>query len=86
MDNSNIVPKSERRSLPILTKYEKVRLLGDRAKQISDGSKRMIKPENITSAMDIAIAELKNRVIPMKIIRPMPDGRVEIWDVNELEF
>jgi DNA-directed RNA polymerase I, II, and III subunit RPABC2 len=80
------VPDNERITIPKLTKYEKVRLLGTRAKQISDGSKVFIKSKKVRNAMDIAELELKHKVIPLKIKRPLPNGKYEIWSINELEI
>jgi len=81
-----IVPNDERITIPRLTKYERVRLLGDRAKQISDAAKSMIVSDISKSAMDIAIHELNARVIPLKILRTRPDGKTEIWNIKELDF
>lgn len=80
------VPDNERITIPKLTKYEKVRLLGTRAKQISDGSKVFIKSKKVRNAMDIAELELKHKVIPLKIKRPLPNGKYEIWSIKELEL
>ena len=80
------VPDNERITIPKLTKYEKVRLLGTRAKQISDGSKVFIKSKNVKNAMDLAELELENKVIPLKIKRPLPNGKYEIWSVKELDI
>ena len=80
------VPDDERITIPKLTKYEKVRLLGTRAKQISDGSKVFIKSKNVKNAMDIAELELENKVIPLKIKRPLPNGKYEIWSVKDLDI
>ena len=80
------VPENERITIPRLTKYERVRLLGTRAKQISDGSKVFIKSTKVKTAMDIAELELEYKVIPLKIKRPLPNGRYEIWSIKELEI
>ena len=80
------VPDNERITNPKLTKYEKVRLLGTRAKQISDGSKIFIKSKKVRNAMDIAELELEHKVIPLKIKRPLPNGKYEIWSIKELEI
>jgi DNA-directed RNA polymerase I, II, and III subunit RPABC2 len=80
------VPDNERITIPKLTKYEKVRLLGTRAKQISDGSKVFIKSKNVKNAMDIAELELENKVIPLKIKRPLPNGKYEIWSIKDLDI
>ena len=61
------VPDDERSTIPRLTKYEKVRILGTRIKQISDGSKIFVKSKDIKNASSIADLELKHKVIPLKI-------------------
>lgn len=86
MKENLIVPNEKRISRNILTKYEKVRLLGTRAKQISDGSKVFVKYDGAKSAMELAELELKHKVIPLKIKRPLPNGLFEIWSINELEI
>ena len=86
LSNSVIVDNDDRIIIPKLTKYERVRLLGDRAKQLSDGAKSMIRSEKANSAMNTAILELEHRVIPLKIIRTRPDGKIEIWSIKELEI
>jgi DNA-directed RNA polymerase subunit K/omega len=63
-----------------------VRLLGTRAKQISDGSKVFVKYDGAKSAMELAELELEHKIIPLKIKRPMPNGRYEIWRLSELEI
>ena len=80
------VPDDERISLPYLTKYEKVNLIGTRAKQISDGSDIYVISKNVKTAVDISKLELEYKRQPFKIKRTMPDGRYEIWSLNELEI
>ena len=80
------IPDNERSTRPILTKYEKVRLLGTRTKQISDGSKIFIKSKDVRSAIDIAKLELKHKIMPLKIKRYLPNGKYEIWSIKELEI
>ena len=80
------IPDNERISINILTKYEMVRLLGTRAKQISDGSKVFVKYDGAKSAMELAELELKYKMIPLKIKRPMPNGKYEIWKISELDI
>ena len=80
------VPDNERITVPRLTKYERVRILGTRAKQISDGSKVFIKSNKVKNAMDIAELELEYKVVPLKIKRPLPNGKYEIWSIRELEI
>ena len=80
------IPDDERISLPYLTKYEKVNLIGTRAKQISDGSDIYVISKNVKTAIDISKLELEYKRQPFKIKRTMPDGRYEIWSLNELEI
>jgi DNA-directed RNA polymerase I, II, and III subunit RPABC2 len=80
------IPDDERTSLPYLTKYEKVNLIGTRAKQISDGSDIYVISKNAKNAVDISKLELEYKRQPFKIKRTMPDGRYEIWSLDELEI
>jgi len=79
-----IIQSKERISKPMLTKYERVRLLSTRAKQLSLGAKPMIKNSKDLTALQIAELEIKNNVIPLVILRPMPDGKKEKWYIKEL--
>jgi DNA-directed RNA polymerase subunit K/omega len=69
-----------------MTIYERVRLLGERAKQLSLGAKPMIKNVDNMNPKDIAKLELENKVIPLIIIRTLPNGVKEKWKVSELEI
>ena len=84
MDNDNEEPvdltdpmkdyeanKKTYKTTAVLTKYEKTRILGQRANQILNGSKPMVSnPENYQNAYEIALQELKQRKIPFIIKRP----------------
>ena len=74
------------RTIPVLTKYEKARILGQRAKQIETGAKPLVKvPETIVDAYIIAELELKEKKIPFIIRRPIPGGASEYWNLKDLE-
>jgi len=60
--------------LLFLTKYEKVRIIGTRAEQLEAGAPPVIDIGDMTSAIEIAEKELKERKIPMVVIRNMPSG------------
>lgn len=61
---------------PELTKYEKARVIGARALQISMGAPILVEhPKELTSPLEIAEYELKLGVLPMTIRRRLPDGR-----------
>lgn len=54
-----------------LTRFEKARLLGARAIQISMGAKPLVDTKNLDSLdpIDIAYEELKANVLPLDVIR-----------------
>ena len=81
-----IVEDNKRITFPKLTKYERVRLIGTRAKQISLGAKVLIKNTSGLNPIEIAKLELNERMIPMKIKRILPDNKVEIWKLSELDI
>ena len=85
-DNNNNIIDPLHRTLPYLTKYEKTRILGQRAKQIENGSKPFVKvPENVIDGYIIAELELREKKIPFIIKRPIPGGGFEYWRLNDLE-
>ena len=71
---------------PFLTKYEKVKLLAYRTNQLARGAKTMIKTKKLMSSKEIAIIELNEKVIPLLLLRPIPNGKSELWNIRELEF
>jgi len=74
------------RTIPFLTKYERARILGQRAKQIETGAKPLVKvPENVVDGYIIAELELKEKKIPFIIRRPIPGGACEYWNLKDLE-
>lgn len=84
--NGNIIDKNHK-TIPILTKYEKTRILGQRAKQINHGSKPYINvSENIIDGYLIAEMELKEKKIPFIIRRPLPNQTFEYWKIKDLEI
>lgn len=86
-DESNIIIDPLHKTIPILTKYERTRVLGQRSKQIESGAKPFIKvPESVIDSYVIAELELKARVIPFIIKRPIPNGSCEYWNLKDLEI
>ena len=60
---------------PTLTRFEKARIMGARALQLSLGAPPFIDiPENATTSLQIAMKELDLRVIPITIRRVQPNG------------
>jgi DNA-directed RNA polymerase subunit K/omega len=86
-DNDNIIVDPLHKTLPFLTKYEKARTLGQRAKQIECGATPLIKvPEGIIDAHIIAELELQQKRIPFIIRRPIPGGGSEYWNLKDLDI
>jgi DNA-directed RNA polymerase subunit K/omega len=75
------------RTLPFLTKYEKTRILGERAKQLNGGAKSFIDTNpTIIDGYLIAHAELEQKKIPFIIRRPLNNGGSEYWKLSDLEI
>jgi len=86
-DDNGIVVDELHRTLPMLTKYEKSRVLGQRAKQINDGATPFVKvPEGVIDGYLIAMMELEQKKIPFIIRRPLPNGGSEYWHLEDLEI
>lgn len=67
-----------------LTKYERARVLGTRALQISMNAPVMVDLDGETDPLKIAMKELRERKIPIIIRRYLPDGSHEDWSIDEL--
>ena len=75
------------RTVPFLTKYERARCLGLRAKQLAHGADPLIEvPEQMIRSETIAVEELRQRRLPYIIRRPLPHGGNEYWKVADLEM
>jgi DNA-directed RNA polymerase I, II, and III subunit RPABC2 len=85
-NSDGVIVDKLHRTIPYLTKYEKARILGQRAKQINSGAYPFVKvPENVIDGYIIAEIELKQKRIPFIIRRPLPNGGSEYWRVQDLE-
>jgi DNA-directed RNA polymerase I, II, and III subunit RPABC2 len=74
----------QKRTLPFITKYERARIIGIRAQQISTGSAPLINVHKMTNTIDIATQELIQKKIPFIIKRVLPDNSIEYWTIDEL--
>ena len=85
-DSDNIIIDPLHKTIPFLTKYERARVLGQRAKQIETGARPLVKvPETIVDSYIIAELELQQKRIPFIIRRPLPNGGCEYWNLKDLE-
>ncbi|EGV64770.1 subunit common to RNA polymerases I, II, and III [Yamadazyma tenuis] len=78
------IPKHQRTTTPYMTKYERARVLGTRALQISLNAPVLVDIEGETDPLQIAMKELSQRKIPLVIRRYLPDGSYEDWGCDEL--
>jgi len=75
------------RTVPILSKYEKARVLGERARQLEEGAEPFVPiPTEVIDSYIIAEMELKAKAIPFIIERPLPNGGCEYWQLADLEM
>lgn len=76
---------SNHRTYPFLTNFEKTKIIGLRANQISKGSVPFVAvPKHITDVRDIARLELEQKRLPFIIKRPLPNGQFEYWRLTDL--
>jgi DNA-directed RNA polymerases I, II, and III subunit RPABC2 len=86
-NKENIIIDNLHKTIPILTKYEKTKILGLRAKQLNNGALPYVKlNSNIIDGYLIALKELEQKKIPFIIRRPLPSGASEYWHLQDLEI
>mgnify|MGYP001362928575 FL=1 len=75
------------RTLPFITRYERAKILGERASQLEAGAKPMVKVEpNVLDGYLIALKEFEEKKIPFIVKRPLPNGSCEYWKLQDLEI
>lgn len=67
-----------------ITKFERVQVIGMRMEQIARGAIPTVPVDDGWTIRDVVIAEIANKSLPLKISRTMPNGKVEIYGVDEL--
>lgn len=86
-DATGVIIDPLHQTLPFLSRYEKARILGERARQINGGAKPMVEVDpTIIDGYLIALKELEEKRIPFIIQRPLPNGGSEYWRVADLEI
>ena len=86
-NKENIIIDNLHKTIPILTKYEKTKILGLRAKQLNNGAVPYVKlSSNVIDGYLIALKELEQKKIPFIIRRPLPSGASEYWHLQDLEI
>ena len=86
-DNKNNIIDDLHKTVPILSKYERTRVLGQRAKQIENGQVPFVRvADTVIDSYIIAVQELEQKKLPFIIRRPMPSGASEYWHLKDLEL
>jgi DNA-directed RNA polymerase I, II, and III subunit RPABC2 len=71
---------------PRLTRFEKARIVGARALQISMGAPLLIaQPEGVIDEIELALKELEAGVLPITIRRELPDGSFQDIPIDWLQ-
>ena len=86
MNKIEIVSPDDRTTMPYLTKFEKTKIIGVRMQQISSGAVPLVSTEDLSNTEEIVLKELEERCIPLTIKRPLPNGKYELWKLDELIY
>ena len=85
-NKNGVIIDAYHKTVPFLTKFEKTRVIGIRTSQLDYGAEPLIPIDS--SIMDsnvIALKELEANVLPFIISRPLPNGKIEYWNIQDLE-
>jgi DNA-directed RNA polymerase subunit K/omega len=67
----------------LLTRFEKARIIGARSLQLSAGAPVLVKVAKSTMRLaDVVAKELEEDVLPISVIRRMPDGSHSVFDMK----
>lgn len=84
-DISNDYDPRKNTSRPIMSKYEKIKVIGIRTQQIAGGASTLATiPPGTTDPRAIAIAELEQKKLPFVIARVLPSGIKEYWKLKDM--
>lgn len=86
-DDRGVIIDPLHRTIPFVTRYEKARAIGERAKQINSGAKPFVEiDQSMIDGYLIALKEFEAKKIPFIIRRPLPNGTSEYWRLSDLEI
>lgn len=86
-NDSGIIIDPFHKTVPFITRYERARIIGERAKQLESGALPAIEVEpTIIDSYVIALKEFEQKKIPFIVKRPLPNGGCEYWKLADLEF
>jgi DNA-directed RNA polymerase I, II, and III subunit RPABC2 len=87
-DSDGVIVDDNHKTYPILSKFELTKIIGLRVTQLNKGAEPYVKVQtkNILDNSLVADKELREKKLPFIIMRPLPNGRCEYWNVNDLEY
>ena len=77
------IEKKPKTTMPILTKFERARIMGARLQQLAYGAKPCVDTTGLKSIQEIVQKELEERKILFIIRRNLPNGTYEDWKLEE---
>jgi len=67
----------------MLTRFERARIVGARSLQITMGAPALVKvPSKINDVREIVNKEIEKGVLPLTVLRRLPDGSTHYFDIN----
>ena len=86
-NDKGIIIDDNHKTYPVLSKYEKAKIIGIRVNQLNCGANAFVSEQNLNIDKVLVVErELKEKKLPFIIKRPIPNGKFEYWNVNDLEF
>jgi DNA-directed RNA polymerase I, II, and III subunit RPABC2 len=77
------IEKKIKKTIPILTKFERAKIVGVRLQQLAYGAKPRVDVSGLKNIHEIVQKELKERKILFIIRRNLPNGTYEDWKLEE---
>ena len=77
------IEKKPKKTIPILTKFERAKIMGVRLQQLAYGAKPRVDTTGLKSIQEIVQKELHERKIIFIIRRNLPNGTYEDWKLEE---
>ena len=84
--DDGLIDDPQHRTLPLLSKYERTKIIGMRAAQLAAGSAPLVQRGEQSDPFELATMELNARKIPFIVKRPLPDGQCEYWKLSDLTY
>ena len=79
--------KKSYKTKPLLSKYEKTRILSERSQQLANGAPPYLSnPHSYNSIYEVAIEELNQKKIPFIVQRRVSSENIELWKLEDLKI